>query len=156
MADITSEYTIGLKDLQKFKDSQFINNIDPFGNFKLIFDKNKVDEGKYFYTNLQLKTFSYNESKIKDTNSTEFIELQTLQTEQKQDLSLVLEKYNEAIAENKILNETVNSLVEKYENVDDKQIIAAMKTEIINLRIKLGQGNVSGDFSDIFPFLPLT
>ena len=44
---------------------------------------------------------------------------------------------------------------EKYENNDDKQVIAAMKSEMIDLRIKLGQGNVPSDFSDDFPFLPL-
>ena len=97
----------------------------------------------------------YNIDKIVDTNSTQFNELQTLETVPTQDIAVVLQKYNEQLAENRILNETVNSLVEKYENNDDKQVIAAMKTEIIDLRISLGQGTVPSDFSDDFPFLPL-
>ena len=44
---------------------------------------------------------------------------------------------------------------EKYENNDDKQVISALKTTIISLRIQLGQGSVPSDFSDDFPFLPL-
>lgn len=157
MADIVVEYTVGLKQLQTFKDlGQFPNNIDSFGNFQLIFNDNKTDEGKFYYTDITLKTFEYNTDKIVDTNQLGFNELQTVQQEQTQDITTVLQQYNEAIAENRILNETVNSLVEKYENNDDKQVIAAMKSEIVDLRIQLGQGNVPSDFSDDFPFLPLT
>ena len=157
MADIVVEYTVGLKQLQTFKDlGVFPNNIDSFGNFQLIYNDNTTTDGKYYYTDLSLKTLEYNTDKIVDTNSPSFNELQSTQQEATQDITTVLQQYNEAIAENRILNETVNSLVEKYENNDDKQVIAAMKTEIINLRIKLGQGNVPSDFSDDFPFLPLT
>jgi hypothetical protein len=157
MADIVVEYTVGLKQLQTFKDlGQFPNNIDSFGNFQLIFNDNKTDEGKFYYTDISLKTLEYNSDKILDTNSTAFNELQSTQQEEAQDITTILQQYNESIAENRILNETVNSLVEKYENNDDKQVISAMKSEIIDLRIKLGQGNVPSDFSDDFPFLPLT
>jgi hypothetical protein len=156
MADIVVEYTVGLKQLQQFKDlGQFSNNIDSFGNFQLIYNQSKVDDGKYYYTDLTLKTIEYNPDKILDTNSTSFNELQTVEQENAQDMATLLQQYNESIAENRILNETVNSLVEKYENNDDKQVISAMKTEIINLRIRLGQGSVPSDFSDDFPFLPL-
>jgi len=157
MAEIVVEYTVGLKQLQTFKDlGQFPNNIDSFGNFQLIFNDNKTTDGKFYYTDISLKTIEYNSDKILDTNSDGFNELQSTQQEETQDITTVLQQYNEAIAENRILNETVNSLVEKYENNDDKQVISAMKSEIIDLRIKLGQGNVPSDFSDDFPFLPLT
>lgn len=157
MADIVVEYTVGLKQLQTFKDlGQFPNNIDSFGNFQLIFNDNKTDDGKFYYTDISLKTLEYNSDKILDTNPTGFSELQSTQQEESQDITTILQQYNESIAENRILNETVNSLVEKYENNDDKQVISAMKSEIIDLRIKLGQGNVPSDFSDDFPFLPLT
>lgn len=157
MADIIVEYKSALKDLQKFRDSgQFENNIDSFGNFKLIYDQNKTADGKYYFTNLQLNTLEYNEEKIKDTNLVDFIELQTLQTQETRDIDTILQKYDESIAENKILNETVNALVEKYENSDDKQVIDAMKKEIIGLRIQLGQGTSPSDFNGDFPFLPIT
>jgi len=156
MAEIVVEYTVGLKQLQTFKDlGRFPNNIDSFGNFQLIFNDNKTADGKFYYTDISLKTLEYNSAKILDTNSDEFNELQSIKQEEARDINTVLQQYNEAIAENRILNETVNSLVEKYENNDDKQVISAMKSEIINLRIKLGQGNVPSDFSDDFPFLPL-
>jgi len=156
MAEIVVEYAVGLKQLQTFKDlGRFPNNIDSFGNFQLIFNDNKTTDGKFYYTDISLKTLEYNSAKILDTNSDEFNELQSIKQEEARDINTVLQQYNEAIAENRILNETVNSLVEKYENNDDKQVISAMKSEIINLRIKLGQGNVPSDFSDDFPFLPL-
>ena len=156
MSDIVAEYKVGLQSLQTFKDTGvFSNNIDAFGNFQLVFNNNKTTDGTYYYSNIDLKTLEYDNNKIVDTNSTQFNELQTLETVPTQDIAVVLQKYNEQLAENRILNETVNSLVEKYENNDDKQVIAAMKTEIIDLRISLGQGKVPSDFSDDFPFLPL-
>jgi len=156
MSDIVAEYNVGLQSLQTFKDTGvFSNNIDAFGNFQLVFNNNKTTDGTYYYSNIDLKTLEYNTDKIVDTNSIEFNELQTLETAPTQDIAVVLQKYNEQLAENRILNETVNDLVEKYENNDDKQVIAAMKTEIIDLRISLGQGTVPSDFSDDFPFLPL-
>lgn len=156
MSDIVVEYNVGLQSLQTFKDSGvFSNNIDSFGNFQLVFNNDKTTDGTYYYSNIDLKTLEYNIDKIVDTNSTQFNELQTLETAPTQDIAVVLQKYNEQLAENRILNETVNNLIEKYENNDDKQVIAAMKTEIIDLRISLGQGKVPSDFSDNFPFLPL-
>lgn len=156
MSDIVVEYNVGLQSLQTFKDSGvFSNNIDSFGNFQLVFNNDKTTDGTYYYSNIDLKTLEYNIDKIVDTNSTQFNELQTLETAPTQDIAVVLQKYNEQLAENRILNETVNNLIEKYENNDDKQVIAAMKTEIIDLRISLGQGKVPSDFSDDFPFLPL-
>lgn len=157
MADIKLEYNYASKDLQKFKESgQFSNNLDEFGNFRLMFDQNKTTDGKFYYTKLDLKTIEYNESKIVDTNNADFVELEELETQQKQDLDEILKKYNQSLEENRILNETVNVLVEKYENSSDKQVIEAMRRQIIDLRIQLGQGNVSTDFSISFPFLPLT
>lgn len=157
MADIVVAYTVGLKDLQTFRDTGvFSNNFDSFGNLQLAFNRQDPSNGKYYYSNTLLKTLEYNIDKILDTNSTEFSELQSIAQQQTQDVAVLLQKYNEQLAENRILNETVNALVEKYENSDDKQVIAAMKNQIINLRIQLGQGNVPSDFSDAFPFPPLT
>jgi len=107
------------------------------------------------YVKVPLKTFVYNENKIVDSNTSDFTELQTPETQQKQNVNELLQQYNELLAENRILNQTVNGLVEKYENNDDKQVIDAQKNTIIALRIQLGQGNVPSDFSDDFPFLPL-
>jgi len=156
MADIPLNYDVSLDEIDKFKNTgEFTNNVDEFGNYQLVFSIAQSTSGKLNYVKIPLKTFSYNTNKILDSNATDFNELQTLKIEQKQDLNTVLTEYNNLLAENRILNQTVNSLIEKYENNDDKQVIAAMKTQIIDLRIRLGQGKVPSDFSDDFPFLPL-
>jgi len=157
MSNIPLIYNVSLSDVQKFKDfGTFANNFDNFGNLQLVYNVSQSAEGKFNYINIPLKNFEYNTEKILDTNTVEFSELSTTPVEEKRNLSDVIIQYNNLLAENRILNETVNSLVEKYEENDDKQVISAMKNEIINLRIKLGQGNVPSDFSDDFPFLPLT
>jgi len=157
MANIPLVYNISLSDIQAFKDfGTFQNNFDDFGNDQLVYNISQSFEGKFNYIKLPIKSFLYNESKIADTSTVSFNELQTSEVEEKRNLTDVIIQYNNLIEENRILNQTVNSLVEKYENNDDKQVISAMKNEIIGLRIKLGQGKVLSDFDDDYPFLPLT
>jgi len=156
MANIPLIYDVSLSDVQKFKDlGIFDNNFDNFGNVQLVFNVSQSYDGKYNYVKIPIKNFEYNDLKIRDTNTVEFSELSSPIIEEKRNLTDVIVQYNNLIEENRILNQTVNELIEKYENNDDKQVIAAMKSEIVNLRIKLRQGNVSSDFSDDFPFLPL-
>lgn len=156
MANIPLIYNVSLSDVQKFKDlGTFDNNFDNFGNVQLVYNVSQSFDGKYNYVKIPIKNFEYNNLKIQDTNAVEFTELSTPVAEEKRNVNEVIVQYNNLLEENRILNQTVNSLVEKYENNDDKQVIAAMKSEIVNLRIKLGQGNVPSDFSDDFPFLPL-
>ncbi len=156
MANIPLVYNVSLVDVQKFRDfGTFANNFDDFGNLKQVYSVTQSVSGSLNYINIPLKIFRYNESKIVDTNQTSFTELQTQEATDSRNIDQVLEEYNKAIAENRILNETINTLVEKYENNDDKQVIASMKNEIIKLRIDLGQGNVPSDFSDDYPFLPI-
>jgi hypothetical protein len=156
MSDIQLNYGVAVDEVSSFKNfGTFDNNLDSFGNFQLVFSVAQSVNGNVNYVKVPLKTFVYNENKIVDANATEFTELQTIQQEEKRNIDEILTQYNNLIEENRILNQTVNSLVEKYENNDDKQVIAAMKSEMIDLRIKLGQGKVPSDFSDDFPFLPL-
>jgi len=156
MANIPLNYDVAVDEVAAFKSfGTFTNNTDTFGNLQLVYSVAQSVNGNVNYVKVPLKTFVYNENKIVDSNSSDFTELQTPETQQKQNINEVLQQYNELLAENRILNETVNSLVEKYENNDDKQVIDAQKSTIINLRIQLGQGKVPSDFSDDFPFLPL-
>lgn len=153
MSEIKVNYKDNLSDVQRFKDlGIFENNLDEFGNIKLKTNESAVNQ-KYIV--FELKNLNYNEAKILDTNSVEFEELSTVQSEQQLDIEEILTQYNVTLAENKNLNEIVNSLIEKYENNDDKNVINAMKNEIINLRIQLGQGNYPSDFQDEYPFLPI-
>lgn len=157
MANIPLVYNVSLSDIQTFKDfGTFQNNFDDFGNDQLVYNISQSFDGKFNYIKLPIKSFLYNENKIADTSTVEFTELQTSAVAEKRNLTDVIIQYNNLIEENRILNQTVNSLVEKYENNDDKQVISAMKNEIIGLRIKLGQGKVPSDFDDDYPFLPST
>lgn len=156
MANIPLNYDVAADDVSTFKTfGTFTNNTDSFGNIQLVYSVAQSVNANVNYVKVPLKTFVYNENKIVDSNISDFTELQIPETQQKQNVNELLQQYNELLAENRILNQTVNSLVEKYENNDDKQVIDAQKNTIIALRIQLGQGNVPSDFSDDFPFLPL-
>lgn len=156
MENIPLNYDVAADEVDSFKNvGTFSNNVDSFGNYQLVFSVAQSMNGNLNYVKVPLKTIVYNDNKILDSNSTDFTELQTLQVEEKRNTVVLLEQYNTLLEENRILNQTVNDLVEKYENNDDKQVINAQKDTIINLRIQLGQGKVPSDFSDDFPFLPL-
>lgn len=156
MANIPLNYDVSTDQVSEFKTfGTFTNNIDSFGNAQLVYSVAQSVEANVNYVKVPLKTFEYNQNKIIDANTTDFIELTTAQVEQQKNTAEVVQQYNVLLEENRILNQTVNELIEKYENNDDKSVINALKNTIIDLRIKLGQGNVSSDFSDDFPFLPL-
>lgn len=156
MANIPLNYDVAVNEVSNFKNfGTFINNTDSFGNLQLVYSVAQSVEANVNYVKIPLKTFQYNQNKIIDSNTPDFTELTTAEIEQKRDTAEILKQYNTLLEENRILNETVNDLVEKYENNDDKSVINALKNTIIDLRIKLGQGNVPSDFSDDFPFLPL-
>jgi signal recognition particle GTPase len=157
MANITVKNDSNPKIIQTFKDfGTFENNIDEFGNVNLNYVTSPENDAQHQYVKLTLRTFQYNESKIKDTSDTSFSELTTVETETAQDIEEILTQYNITLAENKNLNEIINRLIDKYENNNDKSIINAMKNEMINLRIQMKQGNHPSDFQDEFPFLPIS
>lgn len=157
MENIPLNYDVAVDEVDSFKNlGTFSNNVDSFGNYQLVFSVAQSMNGNLNYVKVPLKTIVYNDDKILDSNSFDFTELQTLQVEEKRNTAAVLEQYNNLLEENRILNQTVNDLIEKYENNDDKQVINAQKDTIIALRIQLGQGKVPSDFGDDFPFLPLT
>jgi hypothetical protein len=136
MANIPLVYNVSLVDVQKFRDfGTFANNFDDFGNLRQVYSVTQSVSGSLNYVNLPLKILVYNESKIVDTNPTSFTELQTEESVDNRNIDQVLEEYNKSIAENRIMNETINQLVEKYETNDDKQVIASMKNEIINVGV---------------------
>lgn len=157
MENIPLNYDVAVDEVDSFKNlGTFSNNVDSFGNYQLVFSVAQSMNGNLNYVKVPLKTIVYNDDKILDSNSFDFTELQTLQVEEKRNTAAVLEQYNNLLEENRILNQTVNDLIEKYENNDDKQVINAQKDTIIALRTQLGQGKVPSDFGDDFPFLPLT
>lgn len=156
MANIPLNYDVASDEVSTFKDfGTFTNNVDSFGNLQLVYSVAQSVNANVNYVKVPLKTFEYSQNKIIDSNTYEFTELTSTEAVQRQTTNEILNQYNTLLEENRILNQTVNDLVEKYENNDDKQVIDALKNTIIDLRIQLGQGNVSSDFGDDFPFLPL-
>lgn len=155
MADIQETYDIDPKTVQTFKDfGKFENNIDEFGNFQIIKTLSGDVSGNLCYAMLTLKTFSYDESQILDNEKLEFVEFETTSRQEEQNVQNMVEQYNSLITENRVLNDTINSLIEKYENNDNETVIKSMKEKIVDLRIQLGQGQSINDFDEDFPFLP--
>jgi len=156
MANIPLNYGVATDEVSQFKEfGTFNNNVDSFGNIQLVYLVAQSVQANLNYVKIPLKKFEYNQNKIIDANTVSFSELTTVVGEEKRNVDEILQQYNVLLEENRLLNQTVNELVEKYENSDDKSVINALKNTIIDLRIKLGQGNVPSDFSDDFPFLPL-
>lgn len=155
MAIIKVKNETNNEDSSRFKNlGEFENNIDEFGNVNLSYN-NSLNANESC-VRFDLNVLNYNENKIKDTYNVEFTELVSAQSDEQQDISMILNEYNVTLAENRNLNEIVNQLIDKYENNNDKSVINAMKTQIIDLRIQLGQGNYPSDFQDTFPFLPIS
>lgn len=148
-------YNTSTKVLQQYKSfGTFKNNVKN-NNIELIYEDQTKSVGEYYYTKIPLKLFTYNTENINDSTKTEFSELITEKRVEQRNINNVLDEYNKLIVENQIMSDTINELVSKYEMNDNDQILNAMKSEIINLRIQLGQGKIPIDFSNEFPFLPL-
>lgn len=155
MANIYETYDVDLKVVQQFKDfGTFKNNIDSAGNLQILNSSVENISGSVAYAMFSLKSLNYDESQIIDAESIHFTEFTTSEKQVEQNIQNILEKYDSVIAENKLLNDTINSLTERYDNTEDKTVIESMKQQIIELRIQLGQGNVESDFDSDFPFLP--
>jgi len=103
-----------------------------------------------------------------DTSISEFPDAQGDGTEdptQTSELLDVLDEVEENIDEQKLLQSQIDELSEKLDEEIDKsvrfkedavQTFNASRDIIITQRIAAGEGNSPSDFSEVFPFLPLT
>ena len=153
MDNININYNITPEDVNYYKSTgEFNNNIDG-NNIKLIYkDQNKM-ESKLYYTKIPLKYYTLDTSKLEESNQIDFMEMKPDNNQPEENKSDIINEYNKLLSENKQLNDTINTLVSKYENNDDESMLEAMKYQIIELRIQLGQGKTVDDFSDEFPYL---
>lgn len=150
---INVNYNNAIDDVNYYKSTGiFENNVDN-NNVKLIFNDQNKPEGELYYNNIPLKYYKLDTSKLEESNNIDFMEMETSEEDTSEDNSKIIEEYNNLLIENKQLNDTINSLVSKYENNDDDSMMEAMKYQIIDLRIQLGQGKTVEDFSDEFPYL---
>lgn len=129
---------------------QFTNNIDEFGNVNLYISSSNANEQ---YVVFNLINFNYKKDEIENLYDVNFQELQTETEVQKQTFNQsFLTEYNKVLSENQDLKEKLNQLVDEVQSDPSKSQLSASRDLIVELRIKLKQGNKSSDFSEEFPF----
>ena len=129
---------------------QFTNNIDEFGNVNLYISSSDANEQ---YIAFPLINFNYKKDEIENLYDVGITEIQTEPKIQKQvfDQSFLTE-YNKVLSENQDLKEKLNQLVDEVQSDPSKSQLSAARDLIVQLRIKLKQGNKLEDFSNEFPF----
>ena len=133
-----------------FTTGQFTNNIDEFGNVNLYISGSNVNEQ---YIAFPLINFSYKKNEIENLYDVSINEIQNEPEIQKQVLNdSFLDEYNKVLSENQDLKEKLNQLVDEVESDPSKSQLSAARDLIVELRIKLKQGNKPEDFSEEFPF----
>lgn len=133
-----------------FTTGQFNNNIDEFGNVNLYISSSNVNEQ---YIAFPLINFNYKKYEIENLYDVNISEIQTETPIEKQILNQTfLNEYNKVLSENQDLKEKLNDLVDEIQSDSSKSQLSAARDLIVELRIKLKQGNKPEDFSDNFPF----
>jgi hypothetical protein len=129
---------------------QFTNNIDEFGNVNLYISSSEANEQ---YIAFELINFNYKNDEIENLYDVGIAEIQTEPIVQKQVFDQTfLTEYNKVLYENQDLKEKLNQLVDEVQSDPSKSQLSAARDLIVELRIKLKQGNTTEDFSDEFPF----
>ena len=129
---------------------QFSNNIDEFGNVNLYISSSEANEQ---YIAFELINFNYKKDEIENLYDVGITEIQTEPVIQKQVFDQTfLTEYNKVLYENQDLKEKLNQLVDEVQSDPSKSQLSAARDLIVELRIKLKQGNKPEDFSNEFPF----
>ena len=129
---------------------QFTNNIDEFGNVNLYISSSDANEQ---YIAFELINFNYKKDEIENLYDVGITEIQTEPIIQKQVFDQTfLTEYNKVLYENQDLKEKLNQLVDEVQSDPSKSQLSAARDLIVELRIKLKQGNKLEDFSNEFPF----
>lgn len=129
---------------------QFSNNIDEFGNVNLYISSSEANEQ---YIAFELINFNYKKDEIENLYDVAITEIQTEPVIQKQVFDQTfLTEYNKVLYENQDLKEKLNQLVDEVQSDPSKSQLSAARDLIVELRIKLKQGNKLEDFSNEFPF----
>ncbi len=129
---------------------KFTNNIDEFSNVNLYISSSEANEQ---YIAFELINFNYKKGEIENLYDVGITEIQTEPSVEKQVFNQAfLTEYNKVLSENQDLKEKLNDLVEEVQSDPSKSQLNASKDLIVELRIKLKQGNKPEDFSDEFPF----
>ena len=129
---------------------QFTNNIDEFDNVNLYISSSNANEQ---YIVFPLINFNYKNEEINNLYDVNLTEIQTEPSVEKQVLNQTfLTEYNKTLSENQDLKQKLNDLVDEMQSDSSKSQLSAARDLIVELRIKLKQGNKPEDFSEEFPF----
>jgi len=145
-----------LQDIAKFqKDGNYIYKFDSAGN--LYFNSSSADFSQV-YLSLPLTNVVYNNVKIEKFYDPNFLEftptiITTASLANIDDLQSQLVVVQQ---ENVTLKSHLDNLIAENETTSNSSDSQAVKQIILELRIAIGQGRVAANFSDTFPYPPLT
>jgi hypothetical protein len=112
------------------------------------------------YFSLPLGNLTYNNSKVLsfyDPTFTEFIPVSATSASVASVFPQeAIDQINTIISQNVQLQGQLESLIASSEMNSGSADVQSIKNTIINLRIQLGQGTVTNDFQDVYPYLPLS
>lgn len=144
-------------DIQKFqKEGVYEYKFDSVGN--LYFNSSSADFSQV-YLKLPLTNVVYDNAKIEkfyDPTFVEFVpitpslEVVTTSADDLQNQLNVIQQ------ENATLKTTLDSVIAQSDNNSSAANQQAVKQVILELRKTLGQGRIDANFSDTFPYFPLT
>ena len=145
-----------LQDIAQFqKGGNYIYKFDSAGN--LYFNSSSEDFSQV-YLSLPLTNVVYNNSKIEKFYDPNFLEftptiITTASLANIDDLQSQLVVVQQ---ENVTLKSHLDNLIAENETTSNSSDSQAVKQIILELRIAIGQGRVAANFSDTFPYPPLT
>lgn len=143
------------EQILKFQEfGTYTYKFDEGGN--LIFCKNSMKFEEHFLS-IPTINYKYDSDKITKFYSAEFSEFIPTRSEEIEMVETSnQDEINQLSEENQQLKQQLIVLTEKSDaNITDAERMA-IKDVIIELRIKLGQGLTETDFSENFPYLPIT
>jgi hypothetical protein len=133
--------------------NQFNNNLDDFGNILLSTVPVSVNQE---YIDISLMQYEYDNSVIESLYDTS---INTQNVSNQQEIITVNEdlqnSYNNVVAENQALKDSIGDLVSVVEANPAQAESMAQKDLIIQLRIQAGEGKTPADFSSDFPYQAL-
>jgi len=143
-------------DIQQFqKAGTYEYKFDAVGN--LYFNSSSADFSQV-YLALPLTTVAYNNAKIKKFYDPTFVEFvpDTGSAEPTSSIDALTEQLNIIQQENTGLKSQLDNVIAQNNTVSNASDSQVVKQVILELRKALGQGRIDANFSDTFPYAPLT
>lgn len=141
------------KEISEFtKNGLYDYTFDEGGN--LIFSQTSKEFNQH-YVSIPLVNYVYDSDKIKSFYNTQFTEFISFTNETSNE-PIFNDELNQLTEENVSLKNQLSTLIEQSESNITESERLAIKQIILELRIQLKQGVIEKDFSEVFPYLPIT